>query len=151
MGLTVLIVPEAMAPELRRYIAHNGRTYTTKPFTGSPPRKLPRPPLPLNLPDPTMPSKKPESDQSQSMLAFTIETFDEPETGEPTQHGRFSRNWQDEEALDMLVDQLEAGRVTNKQALMQAGSHDPGQPGNPELHCQPAVCAGFAERIDRGV
>jgi hypothetical protein len=21
-----------MAPELRRYIAHNGRTYTTKPF-----------------------------------------------------------------------------------------------------------------------
>jgi transcriptional regulator with XRE-family HTH domain len=33
MGMTVLIVPEAMAPELRRYIAHNGRTYTTKPFT----------------------------------------------------------------------------------------------------------------------
>jgi len=32
MGMTVLIVPEAMAPELRRYIAHNGRTYTTKPF-----------------------------------------------------------------------------------------------------------------------
>jgi transcriptional regulator with XRE-family HTH domain len=26
MGMTVLIVPEAMAPELRRYIAHNGRT-----------------------------------------------------------------------------------------------------------------------------
>ncbi len=41
MGMTVLIVPEAMAPELRRYIAHNGRTYTTKlfntqPFTGQP-------------------------------------------------------------------------------------------------------------------
>ncbi len=39
MGMTVLIVPEAMAPELHRYIAHNGRTYTTKPlntqsFTG---------------------------------------------------------------------------------------------------------------------
>jgi len=33
MGMTVLIVPEAMAPELRRYIAHNGRTYTTKSFT----------------------------------------------------------------------------------------------------------------------
>ena len=33
MGMTVLIVPEAMAPELRRYIAHNGRAYTTKPFT----------------------------------------------------------------------------------------------------------------------
>jgi len=33
MGMTILIVPEAMAPELRRYIAHNGRTYTIKPFT----------------------------------------------------------------------------------------------------------------------
>jgi transcriptional regulator with XRE-family HTH domain len=36
MGMTVLIVPEAMAPELRRYVAFNvrsGRTYTTKPFT----------------------------------------------------------------------------------------------------------------------
>jgi transcriptional regulator with XRE-family HTH domain len=36
MGMTVLIVPEAMAPELRRYIAHNGRSYTTKPFTSKP-------------------------------------------------------------------------------------------------------------------
>ena len=33
MGMTVLIVPEAMAPELRRYIAHKGRTYTIKPFS----------------------------------------------------------------------------------------------------------------------
>jgi hypothetical protein len=33
MGMTVLIVPETMAPELRRYIAHNGRTFTTKPYT----------------------------------------------------------------------------------------------------------------------
>jgi len=29
MGMTVLIVPEAMAPELRRYIANNGRAYIT--------------------------------------------------------------------------------------------------------------------------
>lgn len=36
MGMTVLIVPEAMAPELRRYIAHNGRAYTTKPVTAQP-------------------------------------------------------------------------------------------------------------------
>ena len=36
MGMTILIVPEAMAPELRRYIAHNGRSYTTKPFTSQP-------------------------------------------------------------------------------------------------------------------
>lgn len=36
MGMTVLIVPEAIAPELRRYITHNGRTYTTKPFISQP-------------------------------------------------------------------------------------------------------------------
>jgi transcriptional regulator with XRE-family HTH domain len=36
MGMTVLIVPEAMAPEVRRYIAHNGRSYTTKPFNTQP-------------------------------------------------------------------------------------------------------------------
>jgi transcriptional regulator with XRE-family HTH domain len=39
MGMTVLIVPEAMAPELRRYIAFNersGRSYTTKPFNTQP-------------------------------------------------------------------------------------------------------------------
>ena len=34
-GMTVP-VPEAMAPELRRYIAHNGRAYTTRPFTAQP-------------------------------------------------------------------------------------------------------------------
>ena len=34
--MTVLIVPEAIAPELRRYIAHKGRTYTTKPFNTQP-------------------------------------------------------------------------------------------------------------------
>ena len=30
MGLTVLLVPETMVPEVRRYIATNGRTYTTQ-------------------------------------------------------------------------------------------------------------------------
>ena len=29
MGLTVLIVPDAMAPDLRRYVANSGRIYTT--------------------------------------------------------------------------------------------------------------------------
>ena len=29
MGMTVLIVPDAMAPDLRRYAANNGRIYTT--------------------------------------------------------------------------------------------------------------------------
>lgn len=30
MGMTVLIVPEVLAPDLRRYIVNNGRTYTTQ-------------------------------------------------------------------------------------------------------------------------
>ena len=29
MGMTVLIVPESMAPDLRRYVANNGRVYPT--------------------------------------------------------------------------------------------------------------------------
>jgi hypothetical protein len=66
---------------------------------------------------PTQPSvPSPES----SSLSFTIETFDEPETGQPTQYGRFSHKWQDEEALDALIDKLEAGQLSHKQALMQA-------------------------------
>jgi len=80
-----------------------------------------------------MPRKKPEPDHSQSSLAFTIETFDDPETGEPTQYGHFSRNWQDEEALDVLIEQLEAGRVTHKQALMQARKLEATTPDNLEI------------------
>jgi tetratricopeptide (TPR) repeat protein len=80
-----------------------------------------------------MPRKKPEPDHAKSSLTFTIETFDDPENGEPTQYGRFSRNWQDEEALDVLIDQLEAGRVTHKQALMQARKLEATTPDNLEI------------------
>ena len=66
-------------------------------------------------------------------LTFSIETFDDPESGQPTQYGRFSRNWQDEEALDELIDQLEAGRVTHKQALMQARKLEATTPYNLEI------------------
>ena len=61
--------------------------------------------MPKKKPDPapTQPSvPSPES----SSLSFTIEAFDDPETGQPTQYGRFSRHWQDEEALDVLIDKL---------------------------------------------
>lgn len=82
-----------------------------------------------------MPKKKPEPAQPQlaviarseatrrsmddheptsSSLSLTIETFDDPETGQSTQYGRFSRNWQDEEALDVLIDKLEASSVTSR-------------------------------------
>ena len=73
------------------------------------PKKKPDPP-------PTQPSlPSPES----SSLSFTIETFDDAETGQPTQYGRFSRHRQDEEALDALIDKLEAGQLSHKQALMR--------------------------------
>jgi hypothetical protein len=53
-------------------------------------------------------------------LSFSIKPFDDPETGKPTRYGCFSRNWQDEEAMDALIDQLEAGQLSHEQALMQA-------------------------------
>ena len=65
-----------------------------------------------------------DHEPSSSSLSFTIETFDEPETGQPTPYGRFSRHWQDEEALDVLIDKLEAGQLSHKQALMQALNRD---------------------------
>jgi len=103
MGMTVLIVPEAMAPTM--------------------PKKKPDP-------TPTQPSApSPES----SSLSFTIETFDDPEIGQPTQYGRFSRHWQDEEALDVLIDKLEAGQLSHKQALMQARKLEVTTPYNLEI------------------
>ena len=62
MGMTVLIVPEAMAPELRRYIAHNGRTYTTKPFASQPVTGQPTPQATkaTAAPKPTEPNHAPQ-------------------------------------------------------------------------------------------
>ena len=36
MGLSVMLVPEHMAPEIRRYIATQGRVYTTTPALPQP-------------------------------------------------------------------------------------------------------------------
>jgi tetratricopeptide (TPR) repeat protein len=88
-----------------------------------------------------MPKKKPDPAPTQpavpspefSPLSFTIETFDDPETGQPTQYGRFSRHWQDEEALDVLIDKLEAGQLSHKQALMQARKLEATTPYNLEI------------------
>lgn len=88
--------------------------------------------MPQKKPDPapTQPSvPSPES----SSLSFTIETFDDPETGKPTQNGRFSRNWKDEEALDVLIDKLEAGQLSHKQALIQARKLEATTPYNLEI------------------
>ncbi len=62
MGMTVLTVPEAMAPELRRYIAHNGRTYTTKPFPSQAFTSQPSAPAGKDTaaPEPTEPDHAPQ-------------------------------------------------------------------------------------------
>jgi tetratricopeptide (TPR) repeat protein len=85
-----------------------------------------------------MPTKKSDlaianADLAQCKLSFNIETFDDPETGKPTQFGRFERNWQDEEALDVLIDKLESDQVTHKQALMQARKLEATTPYNLEI------------------
>jgi hypothetical protein len=76
---------------------------------------------------------KPNANLAQDTLPFTIEVFDDPETGKLTQYGRFARNWQDEEALDVLIDRIEAGQLTHKQALMQARKLEATTPYNLEI------------------
>jgi hypothetical protein len=84
----------------------------------------------------------PRSEKMESMsrkklqntaLSFTIEIFDDPDTGRPTQFGRFSRNWEKEDALDALSEQLEAGRMSDKQALMRARKLESPAPDNLEI------------------
>lgn len=76
-----------------------------------------------------MPRKKPQN----TALSFTIEIFDDPDTGRPTQFGRFSRNWEEEEVLDTLSEQLQAGHLSDKQALMQARKLEAAAPNNLEI------------------
>jgi len=66
-------------------------------------------------------------------LSSTIKPFDDPETGQPTQYGRFSRSWQDEKVLDVLIDKLEGGQLSQKQALMQARKLEVTTPYNLEI------------------
>jgi tetratricopeptide (TPR) repeat protein len=94
------------------------------------PCKKSDPATPSSTPKPTQPSAL--SPQSSS-LRFTIDTFDDPDTGKPTDYGRFSRNWQDEEALDALIDKLDAGQISDKQALMQARKLEAATPDNLEI------------------
>ncbi len=46
MGMTVLIVPDAMAPDLRRYVANNGRIYTVHSGQAAPTPNHPETPNP---------------------------------------------------------------------------------------------------------
>ncbi len=66
-------------------------------------------------------------------LSFMVDTVDDPETGTPTRYGSFSRNWEDEEALDELIDKLQTGQVNDNQALMQARKLEVTTPYNLEV------------------
>lgn len=66
-------------------------------------------------------------------LSFTIDTYDDPETGKPTQYGCFSRNWEDEEALDEIINKRQAGQISDKQALTQARKLEATTPYNLEI------------------
>jgi tetratricopeptide (TPR) repeat protein len=94
------------------------------------PRKKPDPATPGSATQTTQPSVlSPHS----TLLRFTIDTFDDPDTGKPTDYGRFSRNWEDEDALDALIDKLDAGQISDKQALMQARKLEAATPDNLEI------------------
>ena len=96
------------------------------------PRKKPDPATPNSAPHTAQPSVPVLSPQS-SPLRFTIDTFDDPDTGKPTQYGRFARNWDEEEPLDVLLDDLDSGRLSDKQALMRARKLDATFPDNLEI------------------
>lgn len=68
-----------------------------------------------------------------TQLGFTVHDDMDDESVKSVQVGRFSRAWDDEEELDQLLDSLESGRVTNKQALLQARKLLATYPGSLEI------------------
>jgi len=95
--------------------------------------------MPRKKPDPATPNSAAQTAQPSALspppspLHLTIDTFDDPDTGKPTQYGRFSRNWDEEEALDALLDELDSGRLSDKQALMRARKLEATFPDNLEI------------------
>ncbi|PIY29750.1 MAG: hypothetical protein COZ09_03130 [Comamonadaceae bacterium CG_4_10_14_3_um_filter_60_42] len=55
-----------------------------------------------------------------TQLSFSVREDTDDETDKFIQHGTFSRNWAEEEELDELIDSLDAGRISQKQALLRA-------------------------------
>ncbi len=53
-------------------------------------------------------------------LSFSVSECIDDETGKTVQYGTFSRDWAEEEELDELIDNLEAGHISHKQALLRA-------------------------------
>jgi len=84
-----------------------------------------------------MPSKEPEAaiDWTNRLMptGFGVEIYPDPETGRPIPHGTFTRNWEEEEPLDRLLDQLETGRISDRQALTKARKLETAAPNNLEI------------------
>lgn len=79
--------------------------------------------------------KKPTAPKTSNSQGLTLTIRQEPDfdTEEPVEFGCFSRNWEQEEALDQLMDDLDAGRINDKQALLHAQKLLAQSPGNLEL------------------
>ncbi len=55
-----------------------------------------------------------------TQLSFSVSELTDDETDKPIQYGTFSRDWAEEDELDELIDSLEEGRISHKQALLRA-------------------------------
>jgi tetratricopeptide (TPR) repeat protein len=79
--------------------------------------------------------KKPTAPKTSNnqRLTFTIRQEPDFDTDEPVEFGCFSRNWDQEEALDQLMDDLDAGRINDKQALLHTQKLLAQSPENLEL------------------
>lgn len=55
-----------------------------------------------------------------TQLSFSVREDTDDETNKQIQYGTFSRNWTEEEEFDELIDSLDAGRISQKQALLRA-------------------------------
>ncbi|MDI1245183.1 MAG: helix-turn-helix transcriptional regulator [Rhodoferax sp.] len=77
-------------------------------------------------------SSKPDP-QIQGQLEFVIAIEPEFDTDELVEFGRFSRNWEQEEELDQLLDELDTGQINDKKALLRAQKLRAKYPGNLEI------------------
>lgn len=71
--------------------------------------------------------------EQATSLRFTIEDDIDPDTDKPVQYGCFSRNWDEEEKLDELIDEHDARHISHKQALMRARKLQAAYPDNLEI------------------
>lgn len=55
-----------------------------------------------------------------TQLSFSVRADTDDETNKPIQYGTFTRDWAEEDELDELIDSLDEGRISHKQALIRA-------------------------------